>query len=155
MGIEQNKVIMQRYFTELMNNQDYSKADEILHEDFSGAAGEGIKGIEAHKQYNQGMHTAIPDLFIDVKEIIADENKAAVFSVWNGKHAVVIQGFLPTGKTFGFDMASVYEFKDGKVFRGIPRVVSDTLGLYQQVGILPPTEEIIKAHNDSIENKGE
>jgi len=154
MGVEENKVIMQRYFTELMNNQDYSKADEILHEDFTGAAGGGIKGVEAHKQYNEGMHTGIPNLFIDVQEIIADEDKAAVFSVWNGIHSVIIQGFLPTGKKFGFNMASVYEFKDGKVFRGIPRVIVDNLGLYQQVGILPSTEEIVKTHNASMESKG-
>ena len=149
MGVEKNKEIMQRYFDELMNNSDYSKADEILHEDFSGAAGGEIKGIEAHKLYNQGMHTAIPDLFIDVQEIIADENKAAVFSLWNGTHNTVIQGFPPTGKKFSFDMASIYEFKDGKVIRGIPRVVSDNLGLYQQVGVLPSNEEILKAYKES------
>ena len=50
MGVEENKVIMQRYFDELMNNRDYSKADEILHPEYTGSAGGGLQGVEGHKQ---------------------------------------------------------------------------------------------------------
>ena len=77
---EENKVIMQRYFDELMNNGDYSKADEILDQDFIAAGAGGLKGVEGHKQYREYMFSVISDGHIEVQQIIAEVDTVAVFS---------------------------------------------------------------------------
>jgi predicted ester cyclase len=149
MSIEENKAIMQRYFDELMNNRDYSKADEILHPDYTGSAGGGLQGVEGHKQYTSWVHSVFSDLYWETLDMIAEEDKIAVFQKPRGIHEGEFQGVPGTGRSFSFDMVSVYEFKDGKVYRGLARIVSDTLIFYQQVGVLPSNDDFIKAYKEA------
>ncbi|MFC1900997.1 ester cyclase [Chloroflexota bacterium] len=149
MGIEENKKTLQRYFDELMNDGDYSKAGEILHEDYVGSAGGGLKGIEGHKQYRNYMFSAAPDGRFETLEMIAEGDKISIFQEMNGTLDGEYQGIQGRGQPITRLIASIYEFKDGKVIRGLTRVVIDNLSFYQQIGALPPTEEIIKAYNES------
>lgn len=150
MGVEENKKTLQRYFDELINKQDYSKVDEILHEDFSGAGGGGIKGVEGHKQLNKYMHSAAPDAHWETLEMIAEGDTVVIFQEFTGTLIGEYQGIRGKGQSINRIFSSIYEFKDGKVIRGLTRVVMDNLSFYQQVGALPTTEEIIKTYNDSL-----
>jgi len=147
MGIEENKKTLRRYFDELMNNGDYSKVAEIIHEDFTGSR--GIKGIEAQKQLRDYMFSAAPDARIKILEMIAEGDKIAVFQEIKGTLTGEYQGIKGKGQPLDRIWACIYEFKDGKVIRGLTRIVIDNLSFYQQVGALPPTDEIVKAYNES------
>ena len=149
MGIEENKEIMQRYFDELMTNRDYSRVDEILHQDFIAVGGGGLKGVEGHKQYNDYLHSVVSDARFEVQQMIAEGDTVAVFSEWSGTNDGSTQGIPPTGNHVSFIMAAVYEFKDGKILRGAVRTLSNHLSMYQQMGILPSTEEIIKTYKET------
>ncbi|UCD09098.1 MAG: ester cyclase [Dehalococcoidales bacterium] len=149
MSIEENKKILQRYFDELMNNGDYSKVNEIIHKDFSGSGGGGIKGIEAQKRQRDYMYSSAPDAHIEILEMIAEGDKVAVFQEVKGTLTGEYQGIKGKGQPIDRVWACIYEFKDGKVFRGLTRIVIDQLSFFQQVGALPPTEEIVKAYNES------
>ena len=149
MGIEENKKTLQRYFDELFNNQDYSKADEILHEDYTGSAAGGIKGLEGFKQLNQLWHSGGPDLHFETLEMIAEGDKVVIFQEFKCTLIGEWQGIRGKGQSISRIMARIYEFKDGKVYRGATRGVGDMLSLFQQLGALPATEEIVKAYNES------
>ena len=149
MSVEENKKVLQRYFNELHNKQDFSKADEILHQDYSGAAGGGLKGLEGFKQYSKFMHSMASDAHYEILDMIEEGDRIAVFGEWRGTWDGVFFGVQGTGQQFVRSQADVYEFKDGKVYRGLVRGVSDLLSAFQKVNILPSTEEIIKAYNDS------
>ena len=150
MDIEENKKTLQRYFDELMNNGDYSKADELIHEDFSGPAGGGIKGIEAHKQHRSQLVSAGNDIHWETLEMIAEGDKIVIFQRFTATFVGEYQGIKGTGQQIDRTWACMYEFKDGKVIRGLTRLVIDNLSFYQQVGALPPTEEFIQAYIDSL-----
>ena len=148
--VEQNKVIMQRYFDELMNNQDYSKADEIIHEDFTYSWGGGFKGVEGHKQHIADMHSRVSNLHIEILDMAVEENKAVVLQEWTAIHDKGILGIPATNKSFSNRMAGVVEFKDGKIFRSTTEIIRDMLSVFQDLGVLPSTEEIIRNYNDSL-----
>jgi len=150
MGIEENKKTLQRYFDELMNDGDYSKVNEILHEDYVGSAAGGIKGVEAHKQYRNHMYSAFPDGRFETLEMVAEGDKIVIFQEVTGTLVGEIQGIKGKGQLIKRITANIYEMKDGKVFRGLSRGVTDYLSFYQQLGALPSTEEIIKGYNNSI-----
>ena len=150
MGIEKNKKIMLRYFDEFLNNQDYSKADEILHEEYSGSAGGGLAGVEGLKQYVSYMHSIWPDGHWETLEMIAEGDKVSIFQEFTGTFKGEFQGIQGKGQQNTVPIAAFYEFKDGKVFRGLTRGLTDLLAIYQQMGVLPPNEEIVKAYNDSL-----
>ena len=149
MGIEENKKTLQRYFNELHNKQDYLKADEILHEDYTGSAGGGLKGLEGFKQYSKFMHSLSSNVHYEILDMIAEGDRIAVFGEWKGTWDGVFLGVQGTGQQFIRSQADVYEFKDGKVYRGLVRGVSDLLSTLQRVNMLPSTEEIFKAYKET------
>jgi ketosteroid isomerase-like protein len=150
MGIEENKETLQRYFDELFNNQDYSKADEIIHEDITYSWGGGLKGVEGHKQHIADMHSRVSNLHIGILDMAVEENKAVVLQEWTAIHDKELFGIPATNKSFSNRMAGVVEFKDGKIFRSTTEIVRDMLSVFQDLGVLPSTEEIIRNYNDAL-----
>ncbi|MFC1900127.1 ester cyclase [Chloroflexota bacterium] len=149
MGVEENRKILQRYLDELLNNGDFSKASEILHEDYSGSAGGGLKGVEGLKQFRNYMRSRSSDMRFNVEEMIAEGNKIAIFGEWSGTADGEYLGIPATHKPFSYVLAAVYEFQDGKVIRGLTRSVSNQLDVFQQLGILPSIEEIANNYKES------
>ena len=133
MGIEENKKTLQRYFDELMNNGDYSRADEIIHEEYEGVRAGGIKGIEAHKQYRSFMFSQGSGR-MNTLEMIAEGDKIAIFQEAKFTLDGEWQGIKGKGQLIDRIMASIYEFKDGKVIRGGTRYVVDNLSLFLSTG---------------------
>ncbi|MFC1947419.1 ester cyclase [Chloroflexota bacterium] len=150
MGIEENKVIMQRYFDELFNNQDYSKGDEIIHEDFTYAFGGSFKGVEGHKQHTADLHSRVSNLQARILDMAVEENQAVVLSEMTAIHDKEYIGIPATNKSYSYKYGNVFEFKDGKIVRLTTEVVKDHLGVFQDLGVLPSTEEIIRNYNDSL-----
>ena len=152
MGIEENKAIMQRYFNELMNEGDFSKVDEIIHEDYQGSVIGGLKGVEAIKQFYTMLTSLSSNARISIKDMVAEGDRIAVFNEWNLTHEGIEWSGVPaTGRNISLVIVSIYEFKDGKVYRGLTQRVTNELEYYQKQGVLPPTEEIIKTYKDSLQ----
>ena len=149
MGIEENKEIMRRYIEGFLNNRDFSEADEILHQDYTGSAGGGIKGVDGIKQYLNYMNTVVSDGHWETKEMIAEGDKVSIFQNYTGTFDGVYEGIQGKGQPLSFQIAGVYEFKDGKVNRGLSTAITEWLDFHQQIGVLPSTEEILKNYNES------
>ena len=151
MGIEENKKAMQRYFDEIMNNGDFSKVDEIVHEDYIGSSIEGLKGVEAINQFYSFLRSISSDARISIMDMVAEGDRIAVFNEWELTHdGVDLRGIPATGKKIKRVIVSIYGFKDGKVYRGLTKPVTNDLDYYQQQGVLPSTDEIVKAYTDSL-----
>ena len=150
MGIDENKVIVQRYIDELITNLDYSRADEILHEDFTYSWGGGFKGVEGHKQHTADIHSMFSNLQARILDMAVEENKAVVLQEWTAIHDKELNGIPATNKSFSWRHAGVLEFKDGKIVRTTTEIVEDRLSVFQDLGVLPSTPEIIKNYNDSL-----
>ena len=146
MGIEENKEVMRRYIEGFLNNGDFSEADEIVHEEYTGSAGEGIKGAEGIKQYTAFMRTVVSNGHWEIKEMIAEGEKVSVFQDYTGNFDGELYGIKGKGQPLAFQIAGVYEFKDGKVYRGLVIALTEWLNFYQQIGVIPPQEELVKAH---------
>ena len=149
MGIEENKEIMRRYIEGFLNNRDFSEADEILHQDYTGSAGGGIKGVDGIKQYLTYMNTVVSDGHWETKEMIAEGDKVSIFQNYTGTFDGVYEGIQGKGQPLSFQIAGVYEFKDGKVNRGLSTAITEWLDFHQQIGVLPSTEEILKSYKES------
>ena len=149
MGVEENKEIMQRYIEGFLNKRDFSEADEILHKDYTGSAGGGIKGVDGIKQYIGYMSTVVSDGHWETKEMIAEGDKVSVFQDYTGTFDGVYQGIQGKGQPLSFQIAGVYEFKDGKVYRGLTTAITEWLDFYQQIGVIPQQAELIQAYIES------
>ena len=149
MGIEENKEVV-RTIEERWAKGDISVFDELATDNFVGhILGKNGRDIDkaGMKRTIELGRVAFTDYVIEIIDMIAEGEKVVVMK----KHEYINTGeFLsipPTGKKVSTIYMFVYRLENGKVAEvwGL----EDSLGLYQQMGVLPSNPEFIQAYKDS------
>ena len=135
MSTEDNKVIVRRGF-EAVNQKNLAVFDEILNPDVVvHSASTTMQGLEAYKQFLSMLLTAFPDLHFTIEDIIAEGDTVVARYTTRGTHQGTYMGIPPTGKQVSGSGMFIDRIVNGK---GIEQWFnSDTLGLLQQLGVVP------------------
>jgi predicted ester cyclase len=148
MSVEQNKEIALRFYEELWNSRNFSVADEIIsadcvtHQLQSGVVPVGVpRGPEAIKHHIGEWLNGFPDLYFDVEQIVAEDDRVVSQSVMRGIHTGVWLGIAPTNKEVSIRLMVIQRIENGKIVEDW--VLVEALGLFQGLGLLPATEEIM------------
>jgi predicted ester cyclase len=134
MSAQTNKAIVRRYIQEL-NQRNLAVLDELVAVDFRSTVLEG---------YSHNI-TAFPDYHVTIEDMIAEDDKVVL--VWNhqGTHRGVYEGVSPTGKVIIGRHISIYNIVDGLISGADG--VWDAASIWQQLGLIPDTEEILAKRN--------
>jgi len=128
-----------RRFLQAWNAGQREVVDELAAPDFTADYThfpEPFEGPEAFKQMLAQTHRYFPDLSIEVRDVVADENRAVVHWAYRGT--------LQEGEMFGVEAAgqsvevegmTKYRIEDGRVQS--ERGVVDNFGLMMQLGATP------------------
>ena len=101
--VEQNKKIVLRYMNEAINERKFDVLDEILAENWQAHNPTEHNGREALKQLFAGMTGQFPELYADVKRVIAEGNLVAVHSHYTVNEADRGNDFAqPSGAVIDF-----------------------------------------------------
>jgi predicted ester cyclase len=148
MSTEQNKAIVTRFYEELWNQRNLSVADDIFaadcltHQLHSGTASVGMpRSPEAVKKHVAEWLAGFPDLRFDIEEIVAEVDQVVSRSVMHGIHMGTWLGLAPTGNEVSIRMYVTHKIKDRKIVEDW--VLVEALGFFQQLGLVPATEEIL------------
>ena len=137
-SIEENKAKV-RQFYDRSHQGDLAVYDELLAPGFvnyGGPAGE-LHGPEAFKQAYVGFATAFSDFNTTIDLIIAEGDLVAVYGVASGTHDGPFMGLPPSGNKLRWTGMAIYGFDaDGLIDRRWQEI--DGLGLFGQLGLLPP-----------------
>jgi steroid delta-isomerase-like uncharacterized protein len=106
----------------------------VLHD--PAVPGGEIRGIEGFRQFAETLRNAFPDLHFEVHERIMEGDRIALRYTVTGTHQGDFQQIPATGKRVAVTAISVNHIRDGKVAEAWNN--SDTLGLLQQLGVIPP-----------------
>jgi steroid delta-isomerase-like uncharacterized protein len=108
--------------------------DIVLHE-----PDEDVRGIEGLKQFVSMIRSALPDLRITLEDDIAEGDK--VVSRWRaqGTHQGELMGITPTGNQVIITGITIHRIQGGKIVEEWENW--DALGLMQQIGAIPSSEE--------------
>lgn len=130
-----NKAIVRRYIEQVLNEQRYDLIDEFLAENIE-LHGSGIPpGLEVVKQWFATFATGFPDGYTTIEDIVAEEDKVAARTTFNGTHQGEMQGIPATGKNVSIPSITIFRLDNGKIAEGW--LVSDNLGMMQQLGVVP------------------
>lgn len=149
MSIEQNKVIVRRFFDELWNERNLAIAAKILapecvtHQIQSGA-GEIIavpRNAEAVKEHVGEWVKGFPDLRFTVEQMTAEADRVVTFCEMRGTHTGAWHGIPATGKEIRIRMMVTHRIANRKIVADW--VLVESLGFFQQLGLLPTTQEIM------------
>jgi predicted ester cyclase len=138
MSTEENKAKVSRLIEEFVGKGNLAVADEIFATNFvnhSPAAGT-TPDREDIKKYITKLHTAFPDYYNDIEDMIAEGDRVAVRVMCRGTHRGEFMGISPTGRQVNVTAISILRFAGGKVVERWNN--TDNLGLLRQLGVVLP-----------------
>jgi predicted ester cyclase len=81
------------------------------------------------------MRAAFPDLRWVLDEVVAEGDKVVSRFTWTGTHRATFLGIPPTGRKVTVKGVVIDRLAEGKMADS--RILMDSLGLMQQLGVLP------------------
>ena len=141
MGIEENKEVLRHAF-EIMRQKELDTFFEILDPGYIAHFAIGDLLLEQYKQFETMYFAAFPDASATIEEIVAEGDKVAIRVTWRMTHKGEFMGIAPTENKIEMTNTLIFRIAFGKLVENWATV--DEMSLWQQLGFLPSTEEILK-----------
>jgi len=111
--------------------------DELFATDYveHGGTGEDIHGIKDYKKSISDIFSAFPDIHFTINDMVVEGDKVAVRFTFSGTHKGEFMGVSPTNKKVTMWGIYIDRVAGGKFVESWVRY--DTLGLMQQLGLVP------------------
>jgi predicted ester cyclase len=115
----------------MANYDEMFSANCIIH----SATGEDLRGLKELKKRASEHGTAFPDTHITINDIIVEGNKAAMRYTVTCTHKAELMGIPATNKKLTMPVIEIDRFAGAKIVEAWE--MSDTLGMMQQLGLVP------------------
>ena len=114
-AMSDRRQMMQHYLDALAQRADYGQyfADDVLLTAVGGD--QRAVGRQAAEQQMRDMHERAFDARIEVKNLLVDEDKAAVEADFAGTHIGEFAGIAPTGRTVRVSYSVVYDLRGDQI----------------------------------------
>ena len=132
---ESNRAAVARLYAECINQGRLDVADQIISSTFVASGPNGGTGPEGYKATIKHLLAGFPDIHFIVHDLIAENDRVAVYWTWDATHSGPFVGIPPTGKHVHQEGMVMYRFESGKVAEA--RVLFDRLAVFQQLGASP------------------
>lgn len=129
------KALINDYVERVWNQGDLMALESLTTANYTyQIGGQPARDRAAMGQFITLTHTAFPGWRVEIVEMIAEQNKAAIR--WQGQviHAGVFNGIQPTGKQVMVIGINIYHLVDGLIAAEWEQ--TDTIGMLQQMGVL-------------------
>ena len=134
---EANKQVIRAFLEDVINQGRFNRADDLVKEDFveldplpgQQQGREGLKAVLAQ------FRSAFPDIHWVISEMVAEGDKVVTRFSWTGTHRDTFLGIPGTGKHVEVKGVVIDRLESGKMADS--RILMDTLGLLQQLGVVP------------------
>ncbi|HEX4963217.1 MAG TPA: ester cyclase [Thermoanaerobaculia bacterium] len=147
MASQSNQTVefVRRLFKEVFEGGKVDAADEILTPDFTfqypfPGFPPGAEGI---KEFVKTFHQAFPKFEVEVHDLFGDADGVAIRWTLRGHHKGSLLGIPASDKYVTISAIGVYRNHGhgGRLTSGWLEL--DTLGLLQQIGTVPPTNQLL------------
>lgn len=135
---EENVELAREYFEGVMNDNVIDET--LLSEDYTAHMGtHDLVTLEEIKVNMDRSHAAFPDMAVTIEDVIATDEDVVLRWRLTGTHEGAFMGIEPTGSAVEQIGFIQFEIQDGRIYKAW--VLSDTLALLQQLGVVEPLGE--------------
>jgi steroid delta-isomerase-like uncharacterized protein len=140
MSTEKNKALVRRW-VDVFNTKsldtvaDFLTADYVRHDPNTPE----IRGAEAEAQFIGMVLTAFPDLHITIDQMIAEGDMVVGRFTLRGTQQGEFNGIPPTNKQITFTATETFRLHGDRIAE--QWISMDTLGMLQQLGVIPMAEQ--------------
>ncbi|MGB1226887.1 MAG: ester cyclase [Poseidonibacter sp.] len=112
-----NKDLVNLYYEELWNKKNKDFINTLFAENisFHGSLGLSTNGKKEFESYMDMIHTAIPNLFHSIVDIVVGEDTIAVRALYTGKHSGKLLDYKATNNRLIYNGATFFKFEEGKI----------------------------------------
>jgi steroid delta-isomerase-like uncharacterized protein len=137
MSAKDLKALTRRFIEEWNKGKAAAMAviDEMYATNFVSHGDEDIRGIKNVKKSTSEEFSAFPDQHFTIDDMIAEGDKVAARITMTGTHKGEYMGAPPTNKKITIRAIAIERFAGGKIVEEWGQ--TDTLGLMQQLGLVP------------------
>ena len=136
---ETNKAIVRRFYTEAWNEKNLDILEETHHPQWTHQDPSNPNDLQGGPEGNRArlshLIAAFPDIHYTLEDVIAEGDRVVVRFTVTATHQGVFAGIPATGKAVSMAGIIIHRIQDGKIIEDW--VVRDTLGLLQQLGVIP------------------
>ncbi len=131
--------LIRQWFEQLWNQGNEATIDALMASDalihgLPSPDGQAIRGAAGFKPFYQALHTAFPDLRVEVVRTITEGDLVVAHCHTTGTHRGATLGFAPTNRKADFWGVTIARVKDGMLVEGWN--CFDFLTCYQQLGVI-------------------
>jgi steroid delta-isomerase-like uncharacterized protein len=134
MSAETNKVIVRRYYEEVLNQHNLTIIDELFASNFKSYTRSGSVDLQQYVEAVRRSHQAFPDLQVTIEAQIAEGDLVATRWSAKGTHQGPFAGIQPTGQEITISAMHFHRLADDKITDHWEQL--DFAGMLQQLGIL-------------------
>jgi len=138
MSTEENKAIARRWYEESLNKRNLAIIDELFTTDFmehnpqAQSAGPGREGA---KRFIESTLAPAKEVRVAVEDMIAERDKVVTRYTVHVALQGDFMGIPAAGKTMTVTSIDILRFEGGRIAEHW--IESDTLGMMQQLGVIP------------------
>jgi len=136
----ENARIVRRYVEEFLSGGDVAVATELTHDDLRvhqlGADVERSGRTLTVKELSR-LREAVPNYTLTIEELFEGDEVVTVHATASGTPKRRRGSFVPTGRSFAVPAVYVFRLADGRIAE--QWVLTDRLGVGEQLGLVPPT----------------
>jgi steroid delta-isomerase-like uncharacterized protein len=132
-----NKNVIRRFVEEVLNEGRFERLEELVLEDFvelDPLPGQS-HGREGLREVIRQMRISFPDMYWVVDEMIGEADKVCTRFTWTGTQRGPFLGVPATGRHITVKGVVIDRLSAGKMADS--RILMDTLGIMQQLGVVP------------------
>jgi steroid delta-isomerase-like uncharacterized protein len=143
------KQLINRFVEELWNGRRLDVADAIFAEDCvthqlrSGGPADAVpRGPQAIKEHVAGWIASFPDLRFSIEQMLSEGDRVVTQLLMEGTQKGAWLGIPASSKKVQFRMFTIHRIAQGKIVEDW--VLVESLGLFQQLGVVPDTAELVR-----------
>ena len=132
-----NKTTIQGFIEDVLNRQQLERADDLVKKNFielDPLPGQQ-QGRDGLKDILRVLWSAFPDMHWEGKEMVAEGEKVVTRFAWTGSHRGAFLGIPATGRRVEVKGVVIDRLENGQMADS--RILMDTMGLMQQLGVIP------------------
>ena len=127
MSTEENKTIVRRFMTEILQNGNMSLVDQLCAPNYVNRM--TGQGIDSFKQIGGLMKSAIPDYHVTIENLVAEGDQVVARFTMTGTITGSVMGSKPSGKAFSVRGLTYYRLSNGKIVEDDPITNQDMMQL--------------------------
>ena len=127
MTIDDNKTIVRRFITEVLEQGNVSSVNQLCAPNYvNRMTGQGIDSLI---QFGGMMRMAIPDFHLSIENLVGEGDEVVLRYTATGTYTGSIMGSKPTGKAVSVRGLTYYRLSNGKIVEDDPISNQDIMQL--------------------------